>query len=64
MKTDSKNIELSILAADANSEVDAMVRELEGLASSTEASGREGTPRFILAGTKLAFGSKKAGVRN
>ena len=62
MKTHSKNIELRRLAIDAESEVPSMVRELEGVESDIEAPNR--LARFLLAGTKLAFGSKKAGVRN
>jgi hypothetical protein len=63
MKTHSKNIELRRLAIDAESEVPSMVRELEGVESDIEAPNRR-LARFLLAGTKLAFGSKKAGVRN
>lgn len=64
MKARSKNIELSRLATDAKSEVPSMVRELEGVRSDTEAPNRGTAARFILAGTKLAYGSKKAGARN
>ena len=63
MKTHSNNIELRRLAIDAESEVPSMVRELEGGESDTDAPSRR-LARFLLAGTKLAFGSKKAGVRN
>ena len=64
MKTHSKNIELSKLATDPKSEVASMVRELEGWQSGPEASAQGSRSRFILAGAKAAFGSKKAGVRH
>ena len=62
-KTHAKNIELRRLAIDAKSEVPSMVRELEGVESGTEAPKRT-VARFLLAGTKLAYGSKRAGVRD
>lgn len=64
MKLHSKKIELSKLPIDANSEVKAMLRELEGTASGNGVPTRGVAGRFILAGTKLAYGSKKAGARN
>jgi len=63
MKGHSKNIDLARLATDVKSEVPSMVHELEGISSGSDAPTQRPATRFILAGAKLAFGSKKAGAR-